>query len=155
MPQHQGVKMLAQNKKARHDYFIEDSLECGVALTGTEVKSVRNGQLNLKDCYAQVKDGELYVVGMHISPYAQGNIYNHEPFRTRKLLAHKREILRMGAKQQQDGMSLVPLAVYLKNGRVKVEVGVAKGKKLYDKRASIKERDADRDMERRLKGVRD
>ena len=151
MPIKKGIKVLAQNKKARHDYFIEDTLECGIALQGTEVKSVRGGQMNLKDSYCQVKNGELFVVGMHISPYEQGNIYNHDPFRTRKLLAHRREIVRLGREQQQDGMSLVPLSVYLKDGKVKVEVAVAKGKKLYDKRSSIAERDASREMYRRMK----
>lgn len=146
-----GIKVLAQNKKARHDYFIEDTLECGIALQGTEVKSIRNGQLNLKDSYAQVKNGELLLVGMHVSPYAQGNIYNHDPFRTRKLLAHKREIARLGREQQTEGMSLVPLSLYLKDGKVKVELAVAKGKKLYDKRHSIAARDAGREMERRMK----
>lgn len=152
MPVTRGVKVLSQNKKARHDYFIEDTLECGIALAGTEVKSIRQGQANLKDCYVQAKNGELFVIGMHISPYAQGNIYNHDPFRTRKLLAHKREIKRLGEKQQQDGMSLIPLSLYLRDGRVKMELAVAKGKKLYDKRHSIAERDANRDMERRRKG---
>lgn len=146
-----GIKVLAQNKKARHDYFIEDTLECGIALQGTEVKSIRNGQLNLKDSYAQVKNGELLLVGMHVSPYAQGNIYNHDPFRTRKLLAHKREIVRLGREQQTEGMSLVPLSLYLKDGKVKVELAVAKGKKLYDKRHTIAARDAGREMERRMK----
>lgn len=146
-----GIKVLAQNKRARHDYFIEDTLECGIALQGTEVKSIRNGQLNLKDSYAQVKNGELLLVGMHVSPYAQGNIYNHDPFRTRKLLAHKREIVRLGREQQTEGMSLVPLSLYLKDGKVKVELAVAKGKKLYDKRHSIAARDAGREMERRMK----
>ena len=146
-----GIQVLAQNKKARHDYFIEDTLECGIALQGTEVKSIRNGQFNLKDSYAQVKNGELLLVGMHVSPYAQGNIYNHDPFRTRKLLAHKREIVRLGREQQTEGMSLVPLSLYLKDGKVKVELAVAKGKKLYDKRHSIAARDAGREMERRMK----
>ncbi len=150
MPQ-KDIRVLAQNKKARHDYFIEDTLECGMELYGTEVKSIRRGQCNLKDCYAQVKNGELFVIGMHISPYAQGNIFNHDPFRTRRLLAHKREIQRLGASAQQDGMSLVPLAIYLKGGRIKLELAVAKGKKLYDKRASIAERDAGRDIQRRMK----
>lgn len=146
-----GVKVLAQNKKARHDYFIEDTLECGIALQGTEVKSIRGGQLNLKDSYAQVKNGELLLIGMHVSPYAQGNIFNHDPFRTRKLLAHKREILRLGKEQQMEGKSLVPLSLYLRDGKVKVELAVAKGKKLYDKRHSIAERDAGREMDRRMK----
>ena len=146
-----GVKVLAQNKKARHDYFIEDTLECGIALQGTEVKSIRGGQLNLKDSYAQVKNGELLLVGMHVSPYAQGNIFNHDPFRTRKLLAHKREIVRLGREQQTEGMSLIPLSLYLRDGKVKVELAVEKGKKLYDKRHSIAERDAGREMDRRMK----
>ena len=146
-----GVKVLAQNKKARHDYFIEDTLECGIALQGTEVKSIRGGQLNLKDSYAQVKNGELLLVGMHVSPYAQGNIFNHDPFRTRKLLAHKREIVRLGREQQTEGMNLIPLSLYLRDGKVKVELAVAKGKKLYDKRHSIAERDAGREMDRRMK----
>lgn len=154
MPKKQGVKLLAQNKKARHDYFIEQTLECGIELTGTEVKSIRNGQLNLKDCYAQVKNNELLVVGMHVSPYLQGNVFNHDPFRTRRLLAHKQEIKKLGQEQQQDGMSLIPLSVYLKDGLVKVEVAVAKGKKLYDKRHSIAERDADREIDRRIKEMR-
>lgn len=154
MPVRSGIKLLVQNKKARHDYFIEDMLECGIELFGTEVKSLRKGQCNLKDSYAQVKNGELFLVGMHISPYEQGNIYNRDPFRVRKLLAHKTEIKRLGARQQQDGMSLVPLRVYLKDGKVKVEVAVAKGKKLYDKRHTIAERDAGREMDRRMKEER-
>lgn len=146
-----GTKPIAQNRKARHDYFIEDSLECGMALWGTEVKSLRKGQVNLKDSYAQVKNGELFVFGMHISPYEQGNIHNHDPFRPRKLLAHKREISRLGARTAQDGMSLIPLSLYLRNGRVKLELALAKGKKLYDKRHTIAARDAGREMERRMK----
>ena len=152
MPRQKGIKVLSQNKKARHDYFIEDTLECGIALAGTEVKSLRAGQSNLKDCYALAKNGELTVYGMHISPYDKGNIFNHDPFRERKLLAHKREIVKLAKLQQQDGMSLIPLSVYLKDGRVKLELAVAKGKKLYDKRHSIAERDAERDMERKRKG---
>ena len=151
MPVHKGIKIAAQNRKARHDYFIEDTYECGIVLQGTEVKSIRKGSLNLKDSYAQVKNGELFLHGMHISPYEQGNIYNHDPFRTRKLLAHAREIRKLNALSQADGYSLVPLSVYFKDGKVKVELAVAKGKKLYDKRASIAERDADRDMDRNLK----
>ena len=151
MPVHKGIKVAALNRKARHDYFIEDTYECGIALQGTEVKSSRNGSLNLKDSYAQVKNGELFLIGMHISPYEQGNIYNHDPFRTRKLLAHSREIRKLNTLSQADGYSLVPLSVYFNNGKVKVELAVAKGKKLYDKRASIAERDADRDMDRNFK----
>ncbi len=151
MPVHKGIKIAAQNRKARHDYFIEDTYECGIVLVGTEVKSIRKGSLNLKDSYAQVKKGELFLYGMHVSPYEQGNIFNHDPFRTRKLLAHAREIRKLNALSQADGYSLVPLSVYFKDGKVKVELAVAKGKKLYDKRASIAERDADRDMDRNIK----
>lgn len=151
MPVHKGIKIAAQNRKARHDYFIEDTYECGIALQGTEVKSIRKSALNLKDSYAHVKNGELFLIGMHISPYEQGNIYNHDPFRTRKLLAHAREIRKLHELSQKEGFSLVPLSVYFKDGKVKVELAVAKGKKLYDKRASIAERDADRDMDRNIK----
>ncbi len=151
MPVHKGIKIAAQNRKARHDYFIEDTCECGIVLQGTEVKSIRKGSLNLKDSYAQVKNGELFLIGMHVSPYEQGNIYNHDPFRTRKLLAHTREIRKLNTLSQAEGYSLVPLSVYFKDGKVKVELAVAKGKKLYDKRASIAERDADRDMDRNIK----
>ena len=151
MPREKGVKVLCQNRKARHDYFIDSTLECGIELAGTEVKSVRAGQANLKDSYVQVKNGELIVYGMHISPYEQGNIFNRDPFRDRRLLAHKREIIKLQKEQMQEGMSLIPLSLYLKDGRVKLELAVAKGKKLYDKRHSIAERDAERDMERRRK----
>ena len=151
MPKQNGIKIAAQNRKARHDYFIEDTYECGIALVGTEVKSIRKGALNLKDSYAQIKNGELFLIGMHISPYEQGNIFNHDPFRTRKLLAHAREIRKLGERSQAEGYSLVPLSVYFRDGKVKVELAVAKGKKLYDKRASIAERDADRDMDRNMK----
>ena len=151
MPVHKGIKIAAQNRKARHDYFIEDTYECGIVLQGTEVKSIRNGSLNLKDSYAHIKNGELFLIGMHVSPYEQGNIHNHDPFRTRKLLAHAREIRKLNTLSQADGYSLVPLSVYFRDGKVKVELAVAKGKKLYDKRASIAERDADRDMDRNIK----
>ena len=151
MPVHKGIKVAAVNRKARHDYFIEDTLECGIALTGTEVKSIRKGSLNLKDGYAMVKNGQLQLIGVHISPYEQGNIFNHDPFRTRTLLAHKREIAKLYGLQQAQGYSLIPLSVYFKDGKVKVELAVAKGKKLYDKRHDIAERDADREMDRRMK----
>ncbi len=151
MPVHKGIKVAAVNRKARHDYFIEDTLECGIALTGTEVKSIRKGSLNLKDGYAMVKNGQLQLIGVHISPYEQGNIFNHDPFRTRTLLAHKREITKLYGLQQAQGCSLIPLSVYFKDGKVKVELAVAKGKKLYDKRHDIAERDADREMDRRMK----
>ena len=151
MPRATGEKLLAQNRKARHDYFIEDTLECGMELFGTEVKSIRRGQCNLKDSYAQVKNGELFVIGMHVSPYEQGNIYNRDPFRNRRLLAHKSQINRLYKQSQVEGMSLVPLRLYLKDGRVKLELAVAKGKKLYDKRHAIADRDAGREMQRRIK----
>lgn len=155
MPIAKGVKVLAQNRKARHEYFIEDTYECGMALHGTEVKSIRAGRVNLKDCYCLVKHGEMFVLNMHISPYEQGNIQNKDPFRERKLLLHRREIDRLQELQQADGMSLIPLQLYLKDGRIKMELAVAKGKKLYDKRHSIAERDSKREMDRRIKGMRD
>lgn len=151
MPVHKGIKIAAVNRKARHDFFIEDTYECGIELVGTEVKSIRAGQLNLKDSYAQVKNGELLLNGMHISPYEHGNIFNHDPFRTRRLLAHKKEIRKLASLTQTSGYSLIPLQAYFKNGKVKIEIAVAKGKKLYDKRASIAQRDAERDIERNWK----
>ena len=153
MPVQKGIKIAAVNRKARHDYFIEDTYECGIELVGTEVKSIRAGQLNLKDSYAQVKNGELLLHGMHISPYEHGNIFNHDPFRTRRLLAHKREIRKLASLTQTSGYSLIPLQAYFKDGKVKIEIAVAKGKKLYDKRASIAERDAERDIERNWKAT--
>lgn len=153
MPVKKGVKPVAQNRKARHEYFIEDTYECGIELVGTEVKSIRAGKVNLKDAYAQVKGGQAYVIGMHVSPYEQGNIFNRDPFRSRRLLLHKREIHKLQALSQADGYSLIPLQLYLKDGLVKLELAVAKGKKLYDKRHTLAERDAQRDMERRMKNV--
>ena len=149
-----SVKVVAKNSKAYHDYFIEDKYEAGIELAGTEVKSIRLGHVNLKDSFCVVKDGEMSVIGMHISPYEKGNIFNKDPLRTRKLLMHKREILKLSAKIQQDGYSLIPLSVYFKNAKVKVELGLARGKKLYDKRASAAERDAKRDMDRAMKTQR-
>ena len=146
-----GVKTIANNKKAFHDYFIEDRLEAGIELFGTEVKSIRAGKVNLKDSFCQVKNGEMMVYGMHISPYEKGNIFNRDPMRDRRLLLHKREILRLQAKVQQDGYALIPLSLYLKDSRVKVELGLARGKKLYDKRATAAERSAKRDMDRAMK----
>jgi SsrA-binding protein len=140
-------KFVAQNRKARHDYFILDSLECGIVLRGTEIKSVRAGNLNLKDSYASVEKGELWLVGMHISPYEKGSYYNHEPERERKLLINKHELIRLNGKIREKGLTLVPLAIYIKDGRrAKVELALAKGKTAYDKRDSIAERDAKRDM---------
>lgn len=150
----QGTHVAATNRKAYHNYFIEDRYEAGIELSGTEVKSIRQGKLNLKDSFCHVKDGELFLYGMHISPYEKGNIFNRDPLRTRKLLMHKREILKLSSRIQQDGYSLIPLSVYFKHARVKVELGLARGKKLYDKRASAAERDARRDMDRAMKTQR-
>lgn len=146
-----GIKLAAKNSKAYHDYFIEDRFEAGIALAGTEVKSIRQGKLNLKDSFCHVKDGELYVYGMHISPYEKGNIFNKDPMRQRKLLMHKREIMRLYGKIKQDGLALIPLSVYFKNAKVKVELGLARGKKLHDKRDAAAARDARREMDRALK----
>ena len=144
-----GNKVVAQNRKARHDFFILDTLECGIVLTGTEIKSVRAGNLNLKDSYASVENNELWLLGMHISPYEKGSYYNHEPERNRKLLLHRNELVRLKGKTREKGLTLVPLSVYLKDGRrAKVELAVAKGKTSYDKRDAIAERDAKRDMAR-------
>ena len=151
MPVKKGIKTIAENRKARHDYFIEDTYEAGLALVGTEVKSIRAGKVNVKDSYVKIKNGEAIVVGMHISPYEQGNIFNRDPFRERKLLLHKREIMKLRALSEADGYSLIPLCLYLKDGLVKMELAVAKGKKLYDKRHDIAERDAKRQIEQRRK----
>ena len=147
----EGIKAVAQNKKARHDYFIEQTMEAGIVLSGTEVKSIRQGKVNLKDSYASIEGGEVILSGMHISPYEQGNIFNKDPLRDRKLLLHKSEINRLAGYIQQKGLSLVPLQLYFKRGIVKLELGVAKGKKLYDKRADIAEKDAKREIDRKLK----
>jgi SsrA-binding protein len=145
-------KIVAQNRKARHDYFILDSIECGVVLTGTEIKSVRAGNLNLKDSYASIEKDELWLLGMHISPYERGSYYNHEPERDRKLLVNKHELIRLKGKIREKGLTLVPLSVYIKDGRrAKVELAVAKGKTVYDKRDAIAERDAKRDMARAVR----
>jgi SsrA-binding protein len=142
---------LAQNRKARHLYFIEETMEAGIALQGTEVKSVRLGRVNLKDSYARVENGELFVYNMHISPYDLGNRFNHDPLRPRKLLMHRREINKLAGYIQNKGYTLIPLSIYLKGSRAKIELGVARGKKEYDKRRSIAERDARREMERSFK----
>lgn len=141
-----GIKIAAQNRKAYHDYFVEDKYEAGIELCGTEVKSIRAGTMNLKDSYCTVKDGELFVHSMHISPYEHGNIFNRDPDRDRRLLMHKREIRKLHALVKQDGYTLVPLSVYFKNAKVKVEVGLCKGKKNYDKRDATAKRDAAREM---------
>ena len=151
VPVGESIKIIAKNSKAFHDYFIEDRYECGIELAGTEVKSIRQGNVNLKDSFCIIKDGEISVLGMHISPYEKGNIFNKDPRRTRRLLMHKREIMRLFGKIKQDGYSLVPLSIYLKGPRVKLEVGLARGKKLYDKRDSAAKRDAKREIDRAMK----
>lgn len=142
---------IAQNRKAWHDYFIEETYEAGIALVGTEVKSIRAGNINLKDSYADIKDGEIFLFNVHVSPYEKGNIFNKDPLRTRKLLMHRIEIARLNGYIRQKGYTLVPLKVYLVRNRIKVELGIARGKKLYDKRESIMKRDAERDVERAFK----
>ena len=142
---------MASNRKAYHDYFIEETVEAGIALVGTEVKSLRNGRITLRDSYAEIRNGELYLVGVHISPYEQGTVWNHDPMRVRKLLVHRREIERLAGRVNERGYSVVPTKVYFKDGRAKVELGLARGKKLYDKRADMAKRDAQRDVERSLK----
>ena len=146
-----GIKLAAQNRKAYHDYFVEDKYEAGIELFGTEVKSIRAGTLNLKDSFCVAKDGEIYVYNMHISPYDKGNIFNKEPDRPKRLLMHKKEIRKLHDLQKQEGLALVPLSVYFKNARVKVEVGLCKGKKNYDKREALAVKDAKREMERAVK----
>ncbi len=147
----ESLKTIAQNKKAFHDYFVLESIEAGIELCGTEVKSVRGGQVNLKDAWCDVKNGEMLVHGMHISPYDHGNIFNRDPMRTRRLLLHKREIMRLYGQVQQDGCALIPLSLYFKGSRVKVQLGLCKGKKLYDKREDTARKEAKRDAERAIK----
>lgn len=147
----ENTKTIAQNKKAFHDYFIIESMEAGIELCGTEVKSIRSGRVNLKDSWCSIDDGELYIKGMHISPYEQGNIFNRDPMRVRRLLMHKREIMRLFGTVKQEGYSLIPLSLYFKGSRVKVQLGLCKGKKLYDKREDMAARDAKRDMQRAIK----
>lgn len=142
---------LAENRKARHDYFIEETIEAGIALVGTEVKSIRAGKCNLKDCYADVRNGEVFIYNMHISPYEQGNIFNVDPLRERKLLLHKEQISRFNGLIAREGYTLIPLSLYLKEGKVKVALGLCRGKKNYDKRDSMLEKAHKRDMERALK----
>ncbi len=146
-----GTKLIAENRQARHEYFVLEGFEAGIALTGTEVKSIRQGSVNLKDSWCSIEDGELFIKQMHISPYEKGNIYNRDPLRVRKLLMHKAEIHRLLGKIKQDGLTLVPLSLYFKNARVKVQVGLCKGKKLFDKRADAAKRDAKRTIDRALK----
>ncbi|MCR5024818.1 MAG: SsrA-binding protein SmpB [Lachnospiraceae bacterium] len=151
MAQKEGKKLIANNKKAFHDYFIEEQLETGIELFGTEVKAIRAGHCSIKEAYVQVNKGELWVEGMNIQPYEKGNIFNKDPLRIRKLLAHKNEILKLDQKLKEKGYTIVPLEVYFKSGRVKVNIGLAKGKKLYDKRETIAKKDAKREAEREFK----
>ena len=151
MVRKKNVNSLAENRKARHDYFVEEVMEAGIELVGTEVKSIRLGKCNLKDSYGDIYNGEIFIKQMHISPYEQGNIFNVDPLRDRKLLMHKEEIFRLNGLVQRDGYALVPLSLYLKNGRVKVALGLCKGKKNYDKRNAMLEKAAKRDMDRAMK----
>ncbi len=144
-------KIITINRKARHDYFVLETFEAGIELVGTEVKSIRQGGVNLKDSWCGVDDGELFIKGMHVSPYDKGNIFNKDPFRVRKLLMHKREIMRLYGKIKQDGLTLIPLSLYFKNSNVKVELGLCKGKQLHDKRDDMAKRDAKREMDRAMK----
>jgi len=150
-PKAQGIKPIAQNRKAFHDYFILEKYEAGIELYGTEVKSIRAGNVNLKDAFCTVKDGELFVRGMHVSPYEKGNIFNRDPMRPRRLLMHKREIMKLYGRLKQEGLTLIPLSIYFKNSIVKVELGLCKGKKLHDKRDSEAEKAASREMDRTIK----
>ena len=148
MARAKGIKPMAQNKKAFHDYFVEERIECGMELKGTEVKSMRQGRMNLKESFAIVKDGEVLVCGMHISPYEQGNIFNTDPLRPKKLLMHKSEIRKLAGLVSRQGYTLIPLKVYLKDGRMKLELGVCRGKQAHDKRQALKEKAVRRDLER-------
>ena len=148
MAKARGTKQIAANRKAYHDFFVDDKYEAGISLVGTEVKSLRAGQVNLKDSYCSIKDGELFANGIHISPYEKGNIFNRDPRRTRKLLMHRKEILKLFSLTSQKGYTLIPLSLYFKDSKVKVEVGLCRGKKLYDKRDAEAEKQANRDSER-------
>lgn len=150
MPKGEG-KLIAQNKKARHDYTIVDTIEAGIVLQGTEIKSIRNSRINLKDGFVRIRNGEAFLLNVHISPYEQGNIFNHDPLRTRKLLLHKKQIDKLYGEMKQQGMSIVPLKVYLKDGYAKVLIGLAKGKNQYDKRESLKRKDQERQIARAMK----
>ena len=151
MPHQQGIKIVAQNRKAWHDYFIEEKYECGIALFGTEVKSIRQGRVNLKESWAQIRKGEVWVEGMHISPYEQGNIYNRDPLRAKKLLLHRSEIRKLDSLVMRQGFTMIPLELYFRDGRVKVQLGLCKGKQLHDKRDSMAKKDSDREIQRTLR----
>ena len=151
MPKQTGVKQIAANRKAFHDYFVLERFEAGIELAGTEVKSLRAGTVNMKDSYCTVKNGEIFIRSLHISPYEKGNIFNKDPVRPRRLLMHKREIMKLNARIMQDGVALIPLSMYFKDSRAKVELGLCKGKKLYDKRADAADRAARRSIDRAVK----
>lgn len=155
MPRQKGEKPVAQNKKAYHDYFVEETYECGLSLRGTEVKSIRAGRVNLKESFCMIRNGEIYAEGMHISPYEQGNLFNHDPLRPKKLLMHKSEIRKLAGLVSRQGFALVPLKVYEKDGRMKLELGLCKGKRLHDKRDAAADRDAQREIERAFSSRRD
>lgn len=146
-----GIKVIAQNRKAFHDYFVDERYECGIALFGTEVKSIRQGRVNLKESWAQIRHGEVWVEGMHISPYEQGNQFNRDPLRSKKLLMHKSEIRKLGSDVDRQGYTLIPLEIYLKEGRVKLQLGLCKGKQTHDKRDAMAKRDSDREIQRALR----
>ena len=151
MAKQEGIKPMAQNKKAYHEYFVLEKYEAGIELFGTEVKSVRQGKVNLKDSWCSIKDEEIFVNGMHISPYEQGNIFNRDPMRVKRLLLHKKEIRSLFQKIKQDGLTVIPLSLYFKNGRAKLEIGLCKGKKLYDKREVAAKKEAQRNIERQMR----
>ncbi len=151
MPRMKGIKPVAQNRKAYHDFFVEETYECGLCLQGTEVKSIRLGRVNLKESFAMARGQEIFVEGMHVSPYEQGSIYNHDPLRPKKLLLHKSEIRKLSGQVQRQGYALVPLQIYLKDGRMKLELGLCKGKQLHDKRDDEADRDAKRDIQRAMR----
>jgi SsrA-binding protein len=151
MPHQKGIKTIAQNRKAFHDYFIEEKIECGIVLFGTEVKSIRQGRVNLKESWAQIRKEEVWIEGMHISPYEQGNIYNRDPLRPKKLLLHRREIRKLNAQVMRQGFTLIPLEMYLRDGRVKIQLGLCKGKQLHDKRDSMAKKDSEREIQRMLR----
>jgi SsrA-binding protein len=148
MPKPKGIKPVVYNRKARHDYFVEETYECGLALRGTEVKSIRMGRVNLRESFAIVRNGEIFAEGMHISPYEHGNLFNHDPLRSKKLLLHKREIRKLSGLTQRQGYTLIPLQIYLRDGLMKLELGLCKGKQLHDKRDSMAERQSERDIRR-------
>ena len=151
MPHQQGIRTVAQNRKAYHDYFVEEKYECGIALFGTEVKSIRQGKVNLKESWAQIRKGEVWVEGMHISPYEQGNIFNRDPMRAKKLLLHRSEIRKLDGLVMRQGFTLIPLEMYLKDGKVKIQLGLCKGKQLHDKRDSMAKKDTEREIQRTLR----